>query len=389
MAGSIAKKDSSAIFVLLSTPGHVWLQNGYLSVNMIMQTISRYKLPVHLTGWTIFFFAPLLFSPGPGFASYFSEPTMVLSMVARNLLLMVIFYLNLLYMTPVLLKNKGLGIFLVSIGITIIIVSLANSQIQDVVTRHFFHRLPQRFPNNFTVRTRPFFPLHFITNFLMAVMVASVSTTIVFWNDWMRTKSNEQERSLQKVASELAVLKLQISPHFLFNTLNNIRWLVRTKSDDAEVAVMKLSQLLRYILYKTNKDKVSLEKEVEHLKDYIDLQQMRLQNKDNIVFTYSGIMEEKLIVPLLLIPIVENFFKHADFTRKMTNSISLLVEGDFLKFKTENFILPVSEVREPDEWGIGLENVRKRLSLHYPGRHILKFAAEKNVFKLEMEVTLA
>jgi hypothetical protein len=356
---------------------------------MIMQTISRYRLPVHLTGWTIFFFAPLLFSPGPGFASYFSEPTMVLSMVARNLLLMVIFYLNLLYMTPVLLKNKGLGIFLVSIGITIIIVSLANSQIQDVVTRHFFHRVPQRFPNNFTIRSRPFFPLHFITNFLMAVMVASVSTTIVFWNDWMRTKSNEQERSLQKVASELAVLKLQISPHFLFNTLNNIRWLVRTKSDDAEVAVMKLSQLLRYILYKTNKDKVSLEKEVEHLRDYIDLQQMRLQKKDNVVFTCSGTMEGKLIVPLLFIPIVENFFKHADFTHGTINSISLAVEGNFLKFKTENFILPVSEVKETDEWGIGLENVRRRLSLHYPERHILKFGEEKNVFKLAMEIILA
>jgi hypothetical protein len=354
----------------------------------MMQSLSRYRLPVHLTGWTIFFFAPLLSSPGPGFTSYFSEPILVLSMVVRNLLLMFIFYLNLMYMTPVLLKNKGIGIFLIAMGITIIIISLANSQLQDLVTHHFFHRQPQRFPNNFSARSRPFFTLHFITNFLMTVMVASVSTTIVFWNDWMRTKTNEQERSLQKVASELAVLKLQISPHFLFNTLNNIRWLVRTKSEDAEVAVMKLSQLLRYILYKTNHDKVALEKEVEHLRDYITLQLMRLPNKDRVSFTCTGDMEEKLIVPLLFIPLVENFFKHADFNHHYSNKISLVVVDKVLKFQTVNHVLPLQETRELDESGIGLENVRKRLGLHYPERHMFKFAEENNIFTLDMEIIL-
>src|SRR6185369_13982184 len=140
------------------------------------------------------------------------------------------------------------------------------------------------------------------SSFLLTIMIASISTSIVLWNDWVKVQAEEQERAFQKLASELAVLKLQISPHFLFNTLNNIRWLVRSKSDQAEEAVMKLSQLLRYILYQTSQEKIELEKEIQHLKDYVSLQQMRLTEHQNIIFSYAADASNKTIVPLLFIP---------------------------------------------------------------------------------------
>src|SRR6185369_11333564 len=104
------------------------------------------------------------------------------------------------------------------------------------------------------------------------------SSLLVFWEEWNKVQLEKQEQELQRVAAELTALKLQISPHFLFNTLNNIRWLVRSKSDVAEEAVVKLSQLLRYILYQTGNERVNLEKEVEHLKDFVELQKMRIVN---------------------------------------------------------------------------------------------------------------
>ena len=102
----------------------------------------------------------------------------------------------------------------------------------------------------------------YFSSLLITALVATASTLLVLWNNWIKAKEDEQERTLQKVAAELSMLKLQISPHFLFNTLNNIRWLVRSKSDNAEPALLKLSQLLRYILYQADANFVSLDKEI-------------------------------------------------------------------------------------------------------------------------------
>src|SRR6185369_7958083 len=124
------------------------------------------------------------------------------------------------------------------------------------------------------------------------------SSLLVFWEEWNKVQLEKQEQQLQKVAAELTALKLQISPHFLFNTLNNIRWLVRSKSENAEDAVVKLSHLLRYILYQTDADKVDLEKEMKHLADFIELQKMRLANPDSFSFSIEGTLSEKSIVPL-------------------------------------------------------------------------------------------
>jgi len=156
----------------------------------------------------------------------------------------------------------------------------------------------------------------------------------------------------------------------------------------AETAVVKLSQLLRYILYHTQPETVSLEQEIEHLKDYVSLQQMRLANDQSLSFTYSGDPRGKMIVPLLFIPIIENVFKHGEFTDSFQNQIRLEVEDDRVLFKTVNLISQKGEEKNERESGIGLANVKKRLALHYPGKHILTFSKDNGIFKLELEISL-
>ena len=334
------------------------------------------NLPVHLIGWAIFFIAPILLSPR-GLADFWQSNTLWPTLV-RNIILVGLFYLNLFYLTPVVLKRYGIVPFLFTIALVVIAVSFVNDWIHTVYEDlgRFRQGPPPRGP-------RPMGgPL--LTSFLVTGMIASVSSSIAFWDEWNKTRELEQERVLQKVASELAILKLQISPHFLFNTLNNIRWLIRSNTQKADEAVVKLSQLLRYILYQTNDEQVSLEKEVENLNDLISLQKMRLVNDDLVEFKATGNMTGKTITPLLFVPLVENFFKHGDFDHGYKSKIILDVSENRLKFVTEN---ATRETTSPKvDSGIGVENVRKRLALHYPNKHLFHTSESGGVYKVEMEL---
>jgi hypothetical protein len=313
------------------------------------------------------------------------------SMVIRNLLLMILFYLNLLYFTPVVLKKSGVGAFLLVLVPIVLAVSFVNWQIHHFLAESLGPPPGDFGPGGFRggpgFRRPVMMASALFASLLVTVIVTSLSTSIVLWNDWVKAKAEEQDRAFQRVASELAVLKLQISPHFLFNTLNNIRWLVRSKSDQAEEAVMKLSQLLRYILYQTNQEKISLDKELDNLQDYVVLQQMRLTEQQNLMYSVVGDPSGKFIAPLLFIPLVENVFKYGDFNKPFQNRIAIRIDRDHLNISTENRVLKVA-TQKTEESGIGLSNVKKRLLLHYPDKHILHYSEKDSVFKLELELIL-
>jgi len=129
--------------------------------------------------------------------------------------------------------------------------------------------------------------------------------------NWYENQKLQADFINQKQISELALLRSQVNPHFFFNTLNNIYSLVYQKSDDAPEAVMKLSSIMRYMLYDATTDKVLLEKEIEYLKSFIELEKLRLRNKDFVSLTINGSSEGLTIAPMILIPFVENAFKHA------------------------------------------------------------------------------
>jgi hypothetical protein len=369
-----------------------------------MATSSSYfKVFAHVSGWTLFVVTPLLFAPSHEVASYFTDLRILWSHLLRNTLLIVLFYFNLLYLTPTLLPTRGMMYFIPTLLLLVFFVSTVNWYIHESMTgmfQHFpgsfreppFDRPPMPPPDDLRFnRPHPVMLAGpYFASFLITTVVASASTVIVLWNNWTKARQQEQTMTFEKVAAELSVLRLQISPHFLFNTLNNIRWLVRSKSEHAETAVVKLSHLLRYILYQTNESKVSLEKEIEHLKNYVSLQQMRLVKTESVSFEVNGDPEGKQIVPLLLIPFVENFFKHANFEDTFVNKIKININENHLIFETENSVLSTTKKQHSDsDSGIGLENVKRRLALHYPDQHLIRYENRDGKFTVHLEIILS
>jgi two-component system LytT family sensor kinase len=213
--------------------------------------------------------------------------------------------------------------------------------------------------------------------------------------DWLVHQQERSELVSERNTAELAFLKSQVNPHFLFNTLNNIYSLAYTKSDAAPGAILKLSELMRYMLYDSNgqsrstidgkSERVSLGKEVTYLKNYVELEKLRVANA-NVLFTIEGNIDLFRIEPLLLVAFVENAFKHGELSDpEQPLVIELSVRNGKLRFDTLN----KKAKRQTDSvGGIGLTNVRRRLELLYPKQHTLHITDESDNYASSLELTL-
>lgn len=199
-----------------------------------------------------------------------------------------------------------------------------------------------------------------------------LAVLIKFMIDWFRTQKQKTELLARTKTSELALLRSQINPHFLFNTLNNLYSLVYKKSDEAPSMLMKLSDIMRYMLYDSNSEKVMLEKEIEYLESFIELNELRLKEGKFVAFGAGGELNNKMIPPMLLVPLVENAFKHGRKNYKLPGiTIRLEVSGNRLDFDIRNYIPAPTIINKDPQGGIGMENVRKRLDMIYPGDYTL------------------
>ena len=206
---------------------------------------------------------------------------------------------------------------------------------------------------------------------------------------WFDTQKLKTELLLEKQSGELALLRSQINPHFLFNTLNNIYSLVYKKSEDAPEAVMKMSSIMRYMLYDATTDKVLLEKEIEYLKSFIELEKLRIRHKDFVEMNIAGNVEGRTIAPMLLIPFVENAFKHG--SRNVTNPgirINLIIEPQQIRFDVRNQVRKNSTGTKDQGGGIGLTNLRRRLNLLYPGKHQLEIYSDESSFNVQLTLKI-
>ncbi len=358
----------------------------------MLQKIDKYTIFFHLLGWSIFFSMPLMVIPSHFFTlknivHFFS------SQLSNNVLLVGVFYLNLLVLSPKFLLKKRTRLFVGLIFLGLLLVVTCNILWNEIIPRNPMMERPlprndmPRIPLMPNPPPKPPLPFPQIFSGVLSYFFTIVtSSLLVLWQDRVRTYDTQQQIVLEKVAAELAVLKLQISPHFLFNTLNNIRWLARKKADTTEDAIVKLSQLLRYMLYHSESEKVALVQEINYLQDYIDLQKMRLTDQTQVNFTFSGDVERFLIEPLLFIPMVENAFKYGIHSfEKSQITISIVVEENRLHFHTHN---PVFASSQTEDSGIGLQNVRKRLALHYPDKHTLYLMQQENFFQIDLWIQL-
>lgn len=222
-----------------------------------------------------------------------------------------------------------------------------------------------------------------IPHFFLVISGAAVKLMM----DYTRMQQRMVEMAKEKAEAELNFLKSQINPHFLFNSLNSVYFLIDKNNADARGALHKFSGMLRYQLYEMNGDKVPVEKEIDYLKDYIDLQKLRKDEHYAVEFNCSPDVKGFSIEPLLLIPFVENAFKHISHHKNQLNFIklSLGMKNGSLHFMLENSKEAIEKSTDRHS-GIGLSNVRRRLDLLYPGKHDLKISNGIDSFKVDLTI---
>ncbi len=282
---------------------------------------------------------------------------------------MIIFYGNAFFLYPKLLNKTWWWLY---IGSAIILIFF-SVQVKNYLLTSWF---PDASPD---ARTHVLFPsvLVFIVSIFYCIMV-----------DKIRAEKLQKEQEALQLGMELKLLRSQISPHFLFNVLTNLVSLARKRSDNLEASLLMLSGLMRYMLYDSGK-KIPLQQEVEYLQSYIELQKLRFGRDVQIEFNTSLCQETKhSIEPMLLIPFVENAFKHGTGVSLPFININLTAGEDVLVFEVKNKFVPDTDASKDESSGIGLNNVRSRLALLYPGRHELVVYDQENLFSIHLTLKL-
>ena len=229
-----------------------------------------------------------------------------------------------------------------------------------------------------------------ISGIPLALFFVVLTTAMKYFKEGITKQYRFQEDRFKQVQTELALLKSQVNPHFFFNTLNSLYALSLEKSDQVPDVVLKLSDLMRYVLDSSNKKTVPLEDEVQFLKSYISLEKLRISEKTDIRVSVKGDLKPHCVAPMLLIPFVDNSFKHG-----LSSSIgdgyvyvSLTMERKNLHFQVKNS-KPQPESRDKTEMpGMGLENVKRRISLLYPDKHQLHIADNPESYCVELLLNL-
>lgn len=287
------------------------------------------------------------------------------------------FYVNYLFVVPRFLKNGN--IFKYSIALSVLI--LVFTPIYYVLEQHIYPYIGWSSYNR--AMTLPFaLMIALSTNFINIFFGIAISYLI----DWRNIHYEKQIIEKEQAKTELAFLKSQINPHFLFNTINDIYALTYQQSDQAPGALLKLSDLLRYMLRESDEQFVPLRKEITYLENVIELQKMGHKGLCYVNFKVEGELENKNIAPLILINFVENAFKHGLF-KEPDNPIEILLSVDQhdLRFSISN----KRDTRYKDKTGgIGLVNVKRRLSLIYPDQHELEINDKKDTFDIDLKISL-
>ena len=306
--------------------------------------------------------------------------TLKLMFFCMNVYLVIFYYLNTHFIIPQLLAKKRWIYYSLAVIACLIIFIYIPKFFEDALNTENPNRIKkmgrkrhQLYP--FTGGTAVFF------------LVFTVSTCIKVIQQWLSAEQRQKLIETEKLNTELSFLKSQINPHFLFNTLNNIYSLAVVKSDATAPAIMKLSSIMRYVLSDTRQHLVPLEKEIEFIQHYIDLQKVRLTDKIKINLAVIGDLEGQQIAPLLFIPFVENAFKYGISTREDSEiNISIDIKPGEIEFKTDNRILAIETDIEKKN-GIGLKNTRRRLEILYADKHSLEINRKDDHFYVHLKIS--
>lgn len=273
-------------------------------------------------------------------------------------------YFVLYYLLPRFILPGRYGEFIIYFFITSFIAGLAQRFVAYQIDYPLFY--PQYL-------TDPFFYLpKIIKTFVGIYPVVFTALTVKLLKYWYANQQAQQVLTKEKLEAELKFLKTQIHPHFLFNTLNNLYALTLKKSEKAPEMVLKLSELINYMLYECTADEVPLSKEVKFIENYISIEKMRYGDKLEVAVTISGEIAHSRIAPMIILPFVENCFKHgaSEELQQSWVTVQITATGDSIIIKVENSKSNNGNNHEGN--GIGIQNVKRRLDLLYPHRYELK-----------------
>jgi sensor histidine kinase YesM len=295
-----------------------------------------------------------------------------LEIIVRNALLAGVIYFNLLVVIPRISKGKVLAWILASIG-SLVFYAFAKN-LHDVYLYGYVIGDPGRV--NFFHST--------FYNFSIVLFYFAFAGALYLSKQWYVQRELLQQIQLEKLNSELEYLKAQMNPHFLFNSINTIFFQIDKHNQGARETLGKFSDMLRYQLYECNDPLIVIEKELAYLRNYVELQKLRRNENDVIEFTITDELRNFSLPPLLLIPFIENAFKHvSNFTDKKNEVRIELTKNDQT---VQLIVINTTDSSAKETGGIGLRNVKRRLELLFPQRHAL--AVRKTPDRFEVNLTL-
>lgn len=333
---------------------------------------------IHAVAWIVLFSLPALLrqshnpndvsTPKPGV----SDAMFIISIV-NEAMLIVLFYLNALVLIPRLLYKKKYPLYAFAIIFYYALYVVALWALWKNFTKMNFS-----------------FEAHLVVSIFVIVFILACSTAYKTIMDKFIQDNLAKAKETEHLKTELSLLRSQASPHFMFNVLNNMVALARKHSAELEPSLIKFSSLMRYMLYETDEEKVSLESEADYLQSYIDLQQQRLSKKVAVTVNICNGDKTYEIDPMLLIPFVENAFKHGTgFIEDPHIDIELKAKDNILYFRVSNKYDPASQQVKDRASGIGLANVRRRLDLLHRGKYKLDITRENSVFTVSLQINLS
>ncbi len=305
-----------------------------------------------------------------------------------NILLFLPAWINNFWLLPNLRNDKNVRQYLISLIILLIVAIVTLGQYLKWLYSQFNHsELIDFTPLGATSsapETLEKYQYYFdvIPGIIILILIMAIGYAMQEF--FLKIKKEKQIQTQQTIA-ELSLLKSQISPHFLFNVLNSLYSLSLKMSKETPDVILKLSDILRYSLYETQEKEISISNEIHILNTYIDIEKLRMPENASIEFNYENVKDSVRIAPMLLLPLIENAFKHGTDSTIGVSYInaSLSCDEKHLIFTCENSF---KESAKKEVGGIGIENIRKRLQLLYPSKHLFKIEKSKDIYKIKLEL---
>jgi len=330
-----------------------------------------FEVLIHILFWVFITILPFMSRPYTGMPHRFFSPW---HFVLVNVLLAIQFYTNAFFLIPLVLK-KNIGLYFLLLAALFGILDFIIIYTRPPDPPFFMHK-------------DHFGPPPFGFNLLPLAAITAASFAYRYLAEQFKAINSKNDITNAALISELGFLRSQISPHFIFNVINSVVALSRLNPVSVEPTLIQFSKLMRYMLYINDKDQITLQQKDDYLRSYIDLQQLRFGNSVKVNFHFQINSPQKTIEPMLLIPFVENAFKHGvgDVANPYID-INLFTDDSTLIFTIENAYNP-GDLNKDESHGIGLNNVKRRLQLLYPKTHSLLIDDSNNIYKVNLQINL-